>query len=261
MKKKLALTTCNESFLYYRWIPFAIEFWERLGFDFICHFYGKKIPPYLHQYQDYLILESPIKEIPTPSLCQVARLYLPSLHRDRSNILVTDVDLLPLSQIYFSYIDRLPKGKFIALRKKGATLFMGFNIASPEIWQNFSGISPTRSSIEKKIIENFRNFDNRAQSSKEYTVDLYWNLDQILLNYYFQKFDRTKKMALTAENNWSIILSGFTKKMAYYHDKGMKVTKHWIRKNAEDIIFYTRDDERRLIDFEQEIKFLKNIYF
>lgn len=42
--KILALTTCTNDARYYRWIPHAKLFWNRLGFDFIVHFYGDKVP-------------------------------------------------------------------------------------------------------------------------------------------------------------------------------------------------------------------------
>jgi hypothetical protein len=258
-KNKLALTTCNNNANYYQWIPSAVQFWERLGFDFICHFYAEKIPRCLRRYERYIELQEPIDGFPTASVCQVARLFLPALHTNRRQILITDVDLLPLSERYFSIIEKFPSDNFVAMRKKEDTLFMGFNIASPENWRSLTKVEPEISEIRKRIMNEFRKFNAQEQFIKE-PIEFYWNLDQILLNYYFRRMNPSHKIALVGEKKWAIIFSGFKKKMAYYRDKGRDVSEAWIHKNSENIIFYTRDDLRLLKNFNAEVDFLKKIY-
>lgn len=260
--KKLALTTCNDDPRYYRWIPYAIDFWNKLGFDFIVHFYGKDLPKVLQKFNENIIIESHEKRLTTSSVCQISRLFLPSLHLSYDHVLITDVDLLPLSQPYFNMVNRFPKDKFVAMRKKEKEFYMGFNCASPNLWQELTKVEPTRTGIRQAIFDIFK--ANSKLGFREFLgirpMRVHWGLDQKLLSIYYDALSDDKKICISGLNDLYTLQSGLIAKLAYFESKGKNVDYKWIEDNKSKIIFFTRDESREMSKFEEEIEFLSGVY-
>ena len=258
----LALTTCNDNQQYYRWIPFAIKFWQRLGFDFIVHFYANEIPESLNAYREYIVLEEPSRRMKISSVCQVSRLFLPALHANYDLVLITDVDLLPLSQSYFEMVRNFPKDKFIAMRQKEEEFYMGFNCASPDIWQSLTKVRPDRKNINQALISIFKR--HRSFSLKQIfgisPMKVGWGLDQRLLKEYLSSMKQEEKICISDLEEVYSLQSGFTAKLAYFKSEDVKVEREWIKGNKEKIAFYTRDDSRSLARFDEEIEFLEDVF-
>lgn len=260
--KLLALTTCNDDQNYYRWIPFAIPFWRKLGFDFVVHFYADKLPDQLSEWSDYIVLERPPSRLKLSSVCQISRLYLPTLHSSYDQVIVTDVDLLPLSPTYFSMVKDFRSDKFVAMRKKEEEFFMGFNCASPAMWQKLTNVRPDRKGIEDTLRTIFSK--HRIRRTKNLFglkgVEVRWGLDQKLLKQYFEKMEEQEKMCISRLNEVYSLLSGFIVKPAYFSGDGTQVDDEWLSRNKEKVAFYTRDDSRSLTDFDREVSFLSEAY-
>jgi len=260
--KILALTTCNDNYQYYRWIPHAVRFWQKLGFDFVVHFYADEIPEKLLDWREYIVLEKPPKNMTISSVCQISRLFLPVLHTNYDLIVITDVDLLPLSNSYFDMVRSFPKDKFVAMRQKENDFYMGFNCASTYGWQKLTNVTADRKHINQVLYSIFK--QNKVSSLKEMIrfspIKVDWGLDQKLLTRYLDSMDEKDKLCITGLKEVYSLHSGFTIKLAYFKSSDLTVEHNWIRNNKEKIAFYTRDDSRELDSFDNEIEFLEDVY-
>ena len=253
---KLALTTCNNNKLYYQWIPYCIKFWKKLDFDFIVYFFSTELPNYLEQYTKNIILITPPKDLYIPSVCQISRLYLPCLHTEYDMVLITDVDLIPLSKTYFSMVDNFSTEKFIAMRKKQNEYFMGFNIASSKMWMKLSGITCNKNDIYNILDIVFEKHKINNILPKK----VKWGLDQELLKMYINNLNGTEKQIITNLKNYYILHSKWDYKKAYYIETNKKIDKNKIKNIKDKFIFFTRDDKRKTTNLKKEIEFLDNIY-
>lgn len=260
--KLLALTTCNDDYRYYRWIPHAVVFWRRLGFDFVVHFYADSVPDQLDQWREHIILQRPPVGLKVPSVCQVSRLFLPILHEEYDLILITDVDLLPLSRSYFDMVRNFPTDKFVAMRQKENEFFMGFNCASQAMWQKLTNIQPDQEGISQALLKLFAQHRSKRLRDRFLSrqIGVSWGLDQRLLKQYIGTLSERDKICISGLEEVYSLHSGFTIKPAYFKEKGTQVDENWISGNKEKIAFYTRDDLRSLDAFDEEISFLAELY-
>ena len=254
--KKLALTTCNNNKTYYQWIPYCIKFWKKLNFDFVVYFFADELPSELEEYSKHIILWKPPTNLYTPSVCQISRLYLPMLHKNYDMVLITDVDLVPLSPLYFSMVDTFSKDKFIAMRAKEHEYYMAFNVASPEMWNKLTKVNPTKKSINEKLKQIFEKYKTSNDTPRKVS----WGLDQDLLRIYIERLNEDEKQIITNLDSYYILHSNWEFKKAFFKDKNKKIDPNKIGTLKDNFIFFTRDDERKTINLQKELDYIASLY-
>ena len=254
--RNLALTTCNNNEKYYKWIKYIIPFWHNLNFDLIIYFYADNIPPCLHKYKKYIVLVEPPNDLYIPSVCQISRLYLPILHKNYDKVLITDIDLIPISKKYFNKINTITNDKFIVMRKKENEYFMPFNAANYKLWAELTNLNEniTLEQINKHLITIF----NNNKKDNKIPIKVSWGLDQLLLAKYCKKLPNDKKVIWTNLDNFLLIDTEWKALKAFYKGKKYNISKTEIKNNLENIIFFTRNEYRNE-NLKEKVEFLNNI--
>ena len=128
----------NDSIHYYTYVPHVIKGWKKLGVKPHVYFIGDNIPD---------LLKDLVKQIVPPqgtnpvSFAQVCRLLLPAIV-DAKNVIISDVDMLPLPSTYWATSGGHSTDAFVAMRKKNMRDYMmGWNSASPEVWSKVFGLA------------------------------------------------------------------------------------------------------------------------
>jgi hypothetical protein len=176
MKIDFVLTAGNINSHYTKLYPLIYKIWkERFNLDCYLILVADEIPDYLEELKNYIILWNPIENINNIYVAQVIRILYPALFK-KKNILVTDLDIFPVSRKYFidsikdvddnkfiSYTDRYFKQKMVAIC---------YNVAKSEVWSDIFGIN-TEDDIRKFLIENYNNeYNGRKNCSGWYTDQL-----------------------------------------------------------------------------------------
>ena len=186
MKIDIVLTACNNNDRYLDLYPYVYKIWKK-KFNLDCYLIliSDKIDDKLIDYKDYIILFKPIENIDSAFISQTIRILYPSLF-DNKNILITDMDIFPISYSYFidsiknysndsfiTYTDRYIKDKQLAIC---------YNLANSKTWKN---------------IFNINNIDDINNILKEWYNKDYtgmkncpgWKTDQYKLFEYVQKWN------------------------------------------------------------------------
>ena len=144
MKIDCILTGCNENSYYICCIPDFIRYWKLFypQIDIKIILIMSKLPNDLVNYSKYIILFDPIEGINTASIAQYIRILYPCILNYKNGILITDIDLLPMSNKYFTNnINYIEDDYFVNYRScfhpvKCKMLAMAYNIAKPSVWSD-----------------------------------------------------------------------------------------------------------------------------
>ena len=103
MKIDVCLTAIDLNKQYLLQLPITKLFWnEVIGIPFKVILIANKIPKHFEYYKDDIILFPPIPKIHTAFQAQCVRLLYPALMKEYKNsILISDIDLIPLSKKFF----------------------------------------------------------------------------------------------------------------------------------------------------------------
>ena len=193
MKLECILTACNDNKLYMDFIPFFIKAWKKLYpyVDVKIILISESIPLKYKEYSKNIILFTPLKDVCTILTSQVIRVLYPAILQCKEAVLITDIDMIPMSSTYFSdCIKQFNSEQFIVLRDihyKNSEIMICYNAASPKVWSSIFLIK-TVNDIKEFLIElnKVKNIldikDDVLNNNKKYS----WILDQRLL------FDRVK---------------------------------------------------------------------
>jgi hypothetical protein len=101
MKLDLCLIASDLNETYYGLFPFVKDAWNNIiGIPVKLILIADFIPTSLQNYSDDIILFKPIQNIHTAFIAQNIRLLFPSLIKDK-NIIISDMDIIPLKKTYF----------------------------------------------------------------------------------------------------------------------------------------------------------------
>lgn len=185
MKIDFVLTSVNDNSYYYNLYPFIQKVWkEKFNLDLICIFIGNEIPEILKIYQKNIILFKPIENINPIYISQVIRILYPALFENK-NILITDMDIIPISKSYFfnhlkdknencfiTYTDRYVKQKMYAIC---------YNLANSKVWKEIFNIHNLKD-IQTFLINNYNQNYNGLKNCPG------WYSDQKLLYKYLNNY-------------------------------------------------------------------------
>ena len=175
MKIDFVLTSCNEVEKYISMVPFFFKFWENI-IKLPCKLIliAEKIPLFLKEYEDSIILYPYINNLNTGFISQVIRILYPALFIDK-NILITDVDIFPISNDYFTqYITEFDNNYFITYTdryiKNNNELAICYNLANSRLWSKIFSINSINDIIEK--LNNWYEIDyNGIKNCNGWNVD------------------------------------------------------------------------------------------
>lgn len=222
MKIDFVLTAGNINSHYTKLYPLISKIWKkRFNLDCYLILVAKEIPDYLEEFKKFIILWEPIKDINNIFVAQVIRILYPALFKNK-NILITDLDILPVSKKYFidsikdiednkfvSYTDRYFKQKMVAIC---------YNVAKSEIWSDIFGIY-TEDDITKFLIENYNNeYTGRKNCPGWYT-------DQLKLFEYLNKWKYKVNYLILKDKN-----------LNFKRLKNRQVNKEYIVKNFKKVL-------------------------
>lgn len=187
MKIDIVLTSCNLNNYYLNLYPYVYKIWkERFGLDLHLILISDTIPDNLIEYEKFIILFKPINKINTTYIAQVIRILYPCLFDDL-NILITDIDIFPISKEYFlTSIENYPNDKFIAYTNryiKNNMIAICYNIANSNIWKKIFNINNVHD-INNILILNYNEKYTGTKNCEG------WYLDQQLLYKYIMDYKK-----------------------------------------------------------------------
>lgn len=167
MKIQIVLTACDLNPYYYNLYPYVYKVWkDKFDLDLYLILISDIIPEILIPYKQYIILFKPIPNINSSYISQVIRILYPCLF-ENLNILITDVDIIPISKKYFfdsikdyqddkfiSYTDRYCKNNMYAIC---------YNVANSSVWKkifNINNLNDINNILIKNYNENYNGKKN-----------------------------------------------------------------------------------------------------
>jgi hypothetical protein len=226
MKIDLILTACNEKEKYLTLVPYYFQFWEKLGIPSILILISDHIPEFLIKYKAQIILFS-VPEIDSAYVSQVVRILYPALFNDK-NILITDVDIFPISKKYFtSSIEEYEQDSFVTFTDryvKSANEFaICYNIANSNIWSEIFSVK-TIKDVKKKLIEWYNPEYNGIKNCQG------WNIDQKKLYQYVSKWGETPKNSLIVLRDKDLGFNRLNLNRGVVHKEYRMNKEHFIQK-------------------------------
>lgn len=179
------LTSSNINNLYLHFIPTFIKSWQKLlpHIDVKIILISDNIPDEYKSYENNIILFKPIENVSDVFISQYIRILYPSILKYKNGVLITDIDMLPINEKYFTdTIKEYSENKFINYRDflTNCQYPICYNIATPLIW---------------KKINNMENIDNIIEHIKS-KKNILWDTDQRYLHYLITKYNNTTKNAI-----------------------------------------------------------------
>jgi hypothetical protein len=182
MKLDCVLTAVNENKLYLDFIPIFIKTWNKLypTVDVKIILISKKIPGELLEYKNNIILFEPIKNVLTSFTSQFIRLLYPCILNYKNGVMITDMDILPMNNIYYTKnIENINNDKFIYYRGnvcfKYKQIAICYNVATPKIWKDIFKINSLDDIVNYIKTLNDNNIIKEGHGNKG------WCIDQITL--------------------------------------------------------------------------------
>lgn len=181
MKIDIVLTSCNLNNYYLNLYPYTFKVWkERFGLDLYLVLISDTIPDNLLEFKKFIILFEPIPKINTTYIAQVIRILYPCLF-DNLNILITDIDIFPISKTYFfDSISDYSNEQFIAYTNrymKNNMIAICYNVSNSNIWKKIFNVNNIQD-INNILISNY---------NEKYTgiknCDGWYSDQQLLFNY------------------------------------------------------------------------------
>lgn len=182
MKIDIVLTACNDNSYYYNLYPYVYKVWKkRFNLDLHMIFiYDKDIdllPSVLTPYKEFITIFKPIPNMNTCYIAQLIRLLYPCLIPN-SNILITDIDIIPISHNYFiDSIKDILDNKFITWTNRyldNKMYAICYNLANTSTWKKIFNIN-TINDINNFLISKY----NSAYSGQKNCPG--WYTDQLVL--------------------------------------------------------------------------------
>ena len=178
MKIDVVLTACNLNLYYLNLYPYVYKVWkEKFNLDLYLILISDFIPENLQPYVQFIILFKPIEGIDTCYIAQVIRILYPSLF-ENLNILITDVDIIPISPKYFiNSIQEYSDDKFISYTNRyndNSMTAICYNVANSSTWKKIFKINDLND-ITNFLVKNYSSEYNGKKNCNG------WYTDQKLL--------------------------------------------------------------------------------
>ena len=162
----------NEKYMY--WLPFVCSHWAAIGIDPHVYLIGKVVEPAGEELKSctfhHVEIPSDWSEV---TFAQVSRVLIPATLTAYKNVMISDIDSIPIDGPYWASSGGEKPGTFVNMRRKsGKTAMMGFNSAAPSTWKRVFGPAG-----EDSVVDAMRKW--RAEGKWQ---DGAWNADQQILS-------------------------------------------------------------------------------
>jgi len=186
MKIDCVLTACNLNMAYLNMFPYVYQVWKtKFNLDCYLILIADEIPNNLLEYKNFIILFKPIENINSCFVAQTIRILYPALFNNK-NILITDIDIIPISKKYFiESIEIYDNNKFITYTDRYVKQNMYaicYNVANSNIWKEIFKVY-NQEDVKNKIIEWY----NSHYSGTKNCIG--WFTDQIKLYEYLHNYN------------------------------------------------------------------------
>ena len=191
MKIELCLVACDLNTNYLDFFPLVLKTWKDIvGIDIKLILISTQIPENLIEYKNNIILFKPNENIPTAFQAQCIRILYPCILN--KNIILSDMDLIPLNRTYYTYnIEKYKEDSFIVYRNVLEDIKqypICFCAANSKIWKEIFNIN-TEEDIRKTLKQWYLQVpENDYKLSSPYSLG--WALDQLQLFYSVNKWNR-----------------------------------------------------------------------
>ena len=187
MKLDCVLTATNDIPLYSDFIPIFVKTWKKLhpDVDIKIVYIAENLPEKYKEYEEHIVMFPPIEGLKTSFTAQYIRLLYPCLLEYENGVLITDMDMLPLSTTYYTDLSECSNNNFACFTKELTTkkgthinqLPICYNIATPSIWSQVFNVK-TMEDLKERLI-SYRKTAQRwcTDQSSLYTSVVKWNAE------------------------------------------------------------------------------------
>ena len=249
--------TCTDHEKYWRWIPVAIKAWKMMNIKpyvfFIVDSKEQALPDPIKHIPELTKIVNPVKNRTTSGFAQVSRLLLPTII-NAENVLISDVDYIPLPSWYYELSGGHPRNSFIVMRKKSNEAFMGFNCAHPDTWARIFKL-------------NDRTLQGVCNKMQEWASKNIWTVkrgsDQAILNSVINKLPKDEVVVAydgLKDARKIYMLDEDFKKHFISNKKAVKKVKITKEEITDDIIWFGNDKNMQKNIILQAYELLDYVY-
>lgn len=157
------MTSCTPD-KYLLYIPEFVQEWKKVlpYVDVKIILIASEIPTLYKDFEQNIILFEPLEGMHSSFISQYIRLLYPALLDYKNGVLITDIDMLPISSKYFeSNIVGFSDDHFISYRDHlipKARLPICYNVATPKVWSEIFYISSLQD-IKDHLIQIYKQIE------------------------------------------------------------------------------------------------------
>lgn len=182
MKITKCLVACDLNPTYLEFYPLVRKYWKNIvGIDTILILIANEIPYDLKEFSNEIILFKPVENIHTAFQAQCIRILYPSIIGSNENIIISDMDLIPLNKKYYiENVKEFDDDKFIVYRdviSEYKQYPICFCLANTKIWRDIFNVK-SENDVSDKLKLWYNIYDN-YQISSAYSMS--WACDQLQL--------------------------------------------------------------------------------
>lgn len=188
MKIGTIVTATDTNPVYIDFIPGFIKAWSILvpEADIVIVLIADSLPQSLHPYSDHIVVYPPIAGIHTAFQAQCIRLLYPREITRDEGVLITDMDMFPMSRCYYvDSVQNIPNDHFVVYRDVCLPddIPMCYNVAHPSTWTNMFGSEPTDTLLHRWYSGSDYDGEHGGKG---------WGTDQSVLLHSFNNWDGPK---------------------------------------------------------------------
>jgi hypothetical protein len=189
MKITKCLVACDLNDVYLDFYPLVRKYWKNVvGIDTILILIADEIPYKMNEFRDEIILFKPVDDIHTAFQSQCIRILYPCLCRSDENIIISDMDLIPLNKKYYTEnVKEFDDDSFIIYRdviSENKQYPICFCLANSKIWKDIFNIKNEIDICDK--LKLWYNMYDKYQISSAYSLS--WACDQLQLFEYVNRW-------------------------------------------------------------------------
>jgi hypothetical protein len=175
MKLGAVVTAVNDNPVYWRFIPLFIKRWKTLFPEIGVHiiFIGSTLPEALQPWSANIKLYEPPKGLNTAYVAQIIRLAWPALIKTNELVMITDMDMIPMSRHYYEAAARwIAPCEIASLRPpvNEKEYAMCYIAGTPAVWSQVFGIKG-EADVAEFLLQHYNNDYDGRHGGQAWTTD------------------------------------------------------------------------------------------